>query len=76
MVVPKRRLKIDSDDEIEIIDLRANEVEIEELIDNKTIFEGYHMNKKNWITICLDYSIPTTKLYDLIDDSFKIAKKR
>lgn len=76
MVVPKRRLKIDSDDEIEIIDLRANEVEIEELIDNKTIFEGYHMNKKNWITICLNYSVSSKKLFEFIDKSYYIAKKR
>lgn len=76
MVVSKRKLKIDSDDIVEIIDLRADENIIHELIDNKTIYQGYHMNKNHWITICLDYSLSNTKLFNLIDNSYNLAKKK
>ena len=73
LTVSKRKLKIDSDEIVEIIDLRAKE--IDKLIDNKTIYEGYHMNKKHWITICLDDSVPTQEILKLIDDSYILAKK-
>ncbi|MBQ8444557.1 MAG: MmcQ/YjbR family DNA-binding protein [Clostridia bacterium] len=73
--VSKRKLKIDSDEIVEIIDLRANEEEIAHLIDNKTIFAGYHMNKKHWVSICLDNIIPTNTIFKLIDNSYNLAKK-
>ncbi|MBQ8615030.1 MAG: MmcQ/YjbR family DNA-binding protein [Clostridia bacterium] len=75
LVVSKRKLGIDSDDIIEFIDLRADTGIINKLIDNKTIYEGYHMNKKHWITICLDESLPIEEIYRLLDNSYALAKK-
>ncbi len=74
LIIQKKKLNIDSDESVEIIDLKASEKYINKIIDNKKIFAGYHMNKKHWITICLDNSLPTTKLYELIDNSYNLAK--
>ena len=71
--VSKRKLGIESDDIVEIIDLRYQKEQIVEIIDNKNIFPGYHMNKKSWITIKLDNSVDTKQIYKLIDNSYKIS---
>jgi len=36
------------------------------------IIPGYHMNKKHWISIQIDGSIPDNKLYQWIDDSYDL----
>lgn len=43
------------------------------------IAEGYHMNKRHWITVTLDGSLVPTTIEELIEDSFDLvapAKKR
>ena len=73
LTVPKSKLGIDSNDIVEIIDLRYQKEQIVEIIDNKNIFSGYHMNKNSWITIKLDNSVDTKRIYELIDNSYKIS---
>ena len=70
----KRKLNLDSDEAVEIINLHNNPEEIEKLIDNKKYFPAYHMNKKDWCTICLDGTIKLEKIYRLIDISYELAK--
>ena len=74
LTIPGNKLNIDTEGDIEIVDIRADE-NVSTLVDNKTIFPGYHMNKKHWITIVLDYSIPNEKLFNLIDKSYILANK-
>ena len=62
-------------DWIEVIDLRADCDEIDRIVDNKKYFRGYHMNKKHWLTIILDYSVPTDEIMDRIEKSYILAKK-
>ncbi|MDE5601596.1 MAG: MmcQ/YjbR family DNA-binding protein [Clostridia bacterium] len=75
LTVKKDRLGFGSDEKIEVIDLRYNADKIDELVDNVKIFRGYHMNKKHWITICLDGSVELSEIYALIDNSYLLAKK-
>ncbi len=58
---------------IEIIDLKFQKEKIEELIDNESIFPGYHMNKKSWITVRLDNKIQTKKIIELVDNSYNLV---
>ena len=74
--VPKRKLGLDSDELIEIIDLRMEENLIEKIVDNQKYFRGYHMNKKHWITICLDSSVDFNEICTRIDESYNLAKKK
>ena len=76
LVVKKDRLGFDSDEKIEAMDLRYNADKIDELVDNKKFFRGYHMNKKHWITICLDGSVTLSEIYALIDNSYLLAKSK
>lgn len=75
LTVAKTKLGLDGNEMIEVIDLRALPNEIEQLLDGKKYFPGYHMNKKHWYTICLDGSVPTQEICDRIDASYILAKK-
>ena len=76
LIISKRKIGIDSDEKVEIIDLRINPQEVESVIDNKRYFPAYHMNKKSWITICLDGSLELEEIYRRIDDSYVLALKK
>lgn len=73
LVIPKNRLGIDSAELVEIIDLRYQKEKINDIIDNKVIYPGYHMNKNNWLTIKLDNSLPTDKILELLDNSYQLS---
>lgn len=73
LIIPENKLGIKSDNSIEIIDLRYQKEKIENIVDNKKIFPGYHMNKKSWITIKLDNSLDTKTICDLIDNSYNLS---
>ena len=74
LTLSKRKLNLDSDEAVEIINLHNSPEEIKKLIDNKRYFPAYHMNKKHWCTICLDGTIELEKIYRLIDASYELAK--
>ena len=74
LTVSKRKLNLDSDEIIEVINLHNIAEEIEKLIDNKKYFPAYHMNKKYWCTICLDGTVELKEIYKLIDISYELAK--
>ena len=59
----------------EIIDLRIQPENMENLIDNNLYFPGWHMNKKNWYTMILDGSISFEELCQRIDESYSLAVK-
>lgn len=75
LTVSKRKLGIDSDEMVEIIDFRMNPDELSSIIDNKAYFPGYHMNKTHWCTIILDYSVSSEEIYDRINQSYLLAVK-
>ena len=74
LTLSKRKLKLDSDELVEIINLHNSPEEIEKLVDNKRYFPAYHMNKKHWCTICLDGTVELEKIYKLIDKSYELVK--
>ena len=74
LTVSKRKLNLDSDEIIEIINLHNNPEEIKKLIDYKKYFPAYHMNKKHWCTICLDGTVELKEIYRMIDISYELAK--
>ena len=74
LTISKRKIGLDSDEIIEVINLHNRVEEIEKLIDNKKYFPAYHMNKKHWCTICLDGTVELKEIYKLIDVSYELAK--
>ena len=75
MYVSKRKLGFDSDETVCILDLHIKKEDSPKTVDGKTVFPGYHMNKRTWITVCLDGSVPLDKIYRLVDNSYDLAKK-
>lgn len=74
--ISKRKLGLESDEVVEIIDLRMAPERLEATLDGKKYFPGYHMNKKHWLTICLNGSVSVSEICKLIDDSYLIAKHK
>ena len=74
LTISKRKLNLDSDKIIEVINLHNIAEEMKKLIDNKKYFPAYHMNKKYWCTICLDGTVELKEIYKLIDVSYELAK--
>lgn len=55
------------------VNLKAAPEEIPLLIDAKSIFPAYHMNKKHWITVALTAATDFDKLCDLTGRSFELV---
>ncbi len=74
LVLPRRKLGLDGDEKVEIIDLRMKH-ESADIIDGVKYFYGYHMNKKSWLTVILDGSVPTEEILKKTDESYHLAVK-
>lgn len=76
LTVSRRKLGFDSDETVEILDLRISPEEMASTVDHIRYFPGYHMNKKHWFTICLDRTVDTEELFARIDNSYELAGKQ
>jgi predicted DNA-binding protein (MmcQ/YjbR family) len=76
LTVPRKKLGIGDEELVEIVDLRTPPEELAALVDGKRYFPGYHMNKKHWLTVCLDGSVPIEEICGRIDVSCEIAAKK
>ena len=72
LTISKNKLGLDSDELVDIIDLKILPENIEKIVDNEKYFLGYHMNKKHWFTIILDDSVPIEEIFKFIDISYSI----
>lgn len=72
LTVKKSKFGFESDEKVEVIDLRSSDVEND--TKQKNIYPGYHMNKKHWISIILDGSMDIEDIYKKIDESYILAK--
>lgn len=62
-----------AEDKVWCVNLKAAPDEIPLLIDAKSIFPAYHMNKKHWITVALTAATDFDKLCDLTGRSFELV---
>jgi predicted DNA-binding protein (MmcQ/YjbR family) len=44
--------------------------------EHAAISVGYHMNKRHWITVTLDGSLPAALIEELVEDSFDLVAPR
>ena len=67
--------KISNEDkDIEVLNIKLNEKEIEELLNKKGYYKAYHMNKKSWISIPLDDTLEDEEIMNLIKESHKFTE--
>ena len=76
MNVPKNKLELDGAEEIEIVDLRIAPAELDRIVDGEKYFRGWHMNKKSWLTLRLDETLPFEEISARLEESYRLAKKK
>lgn len=69
MNIDKSKIDQENKGEVEIINLKIEESQIPILLKQPSFYPAYHMNKKNWLTIVLDDTIPDKKIIDYITES-------
>ena len=55
---------------VEIINVKVNKDKIKEVLQQKGIYEAFHMNKKNWVTIIFDKTLKDFEIEHFIDESY------
>ena len=75
LIVNGRKLGLETDKDVEIIDLRFEKGQAREFAaSNENVLPGYHMNKDNWITVVLDGRMKMGKIIELLNQSYRIAE--
>jgi predicted DNA-binding protein (MmcQ/YjbR family) len=73
MEVPLNKLGLEGEKSVEVVDVRIASDEMADVLDGQRFFPGYHMNKKNWLTILLDGSVPFKEITDRLEKSYALA---
>ncbi len=75
LVVPGTKLGLPQTEEAEILNLRVPAEKLQTLLDHKTFFPCYHMNKKHWCTVLLDGTAAFADICRMLDQSYLLAVK-
>ena len=75
LTVEGRKLGLESERIEEIVDLRMDPKEAEEILLRANYYPGWHMNKKSWYTLILDGSISDGELKERLGESYRLAGK-
>lgn len=61
---------------IDIMNVKIPPDELFELLHQDGLLPAYHMNKKHWITICLDGRVNLKVCARLLETSYQLTKKK
>ena len=75
MRIKYKQLGLTGDENVWVVNMKADQAEIPYLIDNKSIFPAWHMNKKHWITVLLTTVTDFEKLCELTQKSWELVTK-
>ena len=75
MRIKYRQLGLTGDENVWVVNMKADPDSIPNLVDRKSIFPAWHMNKKHWITILLTAVTDFNKLCELTEKSYKLVNK-
>ena len=73
MPVEKRKLHIDEEGFVYVINLKNDPELIGMIIQSRGYYPAYHMNKRHWISVLLDGTVPPKQIKERIDESFRIV---
>lgn len=76
MEIPKNKLGIEEEGNINVVNLKSDPLLIGSLILDNGIYPAYHMNKNHWITVCLDGSVEEEKIAWLLNLSFELTDRK
>ena len=75
LIIPESKLGLSGSENIEILNVKSRPENIISTVDNIRFFPGWHMNKKNWLTVILNNSLPESEIFRIIDESYTLALK-
>ena len=76
MDIPRSKLGQNSNAVIEIINVKLDKDKIITLLDKDGYYPAWHMNKKYWITITLDETLPDDEILTHIEESYSYTEKK
>lgn len=76
MDISKEKLGINEQELVDVINVKCDPTLIGSLRLKEGFFAAYHMNKEHWITIILDRTVNIDEIYELIDLSYDLTKKK
>ncbi len=75
LTVSKKKLGLNSDEIVEILDLRLQPELMENLLSLEHFYPGWHMNKKHWYTVILDGTLSDEEICERIRTSYELTVK-
>ena len=73
MRIKYRQLGLTGDEYVWVVNMKADQDVIPNLVNHKSIFPAWHMNKKHWITILLTAVTDFNKLCELTEKSYELV---
>ena len=75
MTIPKRKINIAQEGNIDIVNLKCAQEIIDSLWDEQGIYPAYHMSKKHWISVALNEDVSIDTIKWLTNISYDLTKK-
>lgn len=77
MAIPKNKLNGEKDRAvIEVINVKIPQEEGEKLCGTEGIYPAWHMNKKSWVSLILDDTLPDGRILEFLDESYRLTQKK
>lgn len=76
MDVSRRKFGFDSDELVDVLNVKADPVFIDMMVGQPGFYRAYHMNKTQWISVFLDGSAPAETIKAMLSDSYAMTSKK
>jgi predicted DNA-binding protein (MmcQ/YjbR family) len=76
MTITKDKLGFDSRENIDVVNLKCDQLLMGSVLNEQGIFPAYHMSKTHWISVALDGSAQEDKVKWLLDLSYDLTNKK
>ena len=73
MKIKYRQIGLTGDEEVFVVNLKAPPDKIPSIVDHKSVFPAWHMNKKHWITVLLTAATTFDHLCELTEQSYTLV---
>lgn len=76
LTVPYRKLDIDRDGPVDIVDVKCDPLLKGAYMMHPGVLPAYHMNKEHWLTILLDGTADDDVICELLDVSWELTRTK
>lgn len=76
MRIKKCKLGIDSDEYINVVNLKCAPEIMDDLWQERGVFPAYHMSKKHWLTLTLDGTCPDDTIKWVVKISYDLTRRK